>query len=175
MENKYYYITMSQIDMLQNQVLEEILRERANYYLAKNRPCDFWVLLSPNFMNNSKINKNLKNTKFYNQHKGEILDGLNSEFYSSLITLDKDFIKWIKLRLGYFEDIDDFDSQSNYKFRNSSFVSDGICGKIIIDSNKTKLSPLQFDKNFINPKILSKKFEKSLEIYYSIKKIEDKK
>ena len=28
---------MSQKDMIQNQVLEELLRERTNYYLAKNK------------------------------------------------------------------------------------------------------------------------------------------
>ena len=32
---RYYYLMMSQIDMLENQVLEEILRERANYYWIK--------------------------------------------------------------------------------------------------------------------------------------------
>ena len=30
MEKKYYYIIMSQNEMFENQVLEEILRERAN-------------------------------------------------------------------------------------------------------------------------------------------------
>ena len=41
---RYYYLVMSQIDMLENQVLEEILRERANYYLSKNKNIDFWLL-----------------------------------------------------------------------------------------------------------------------------------
>ena len=37
MEIKYYYIVMSQKEMLQNQVLEEIVRERANYYISKKK------------------------------------------------------------------------------------------------------------------------------------------
>jgi len=47
---RYYYLIMSQIDMLENQVLEEILRERANYYFSKNKNIDFWLLISPNFL-----------------------------------------------------------------------------------------------------------------------------
>jgi hypothetical protein len=37
MEKKYYYIIMSQNEMFENQVLEEILRERANSYFLKNK------------------------------------------------------------------------------------------------------------------------------------------
>ena len=102
MSLNYYYIVMSQKDMLQNQVLEEILRERANYYLAKKRDLDFWVLINPNFLNTNDFHEKVIKTQFFDQHKDEITDTLNSKFFSSLISFDKDFIKWIMLRLGYF-------------------------------------------------------------------------
>ena len=41
---------MSQKDMLQNQVLEEILRERATYYISKKRTLDFWITISSDFL-----------------------------------------------------------------------------------------------------------------------------
>ena len=41
---------MSQKDFFENQVIEEILRERTNYYLAKNKIKDFWLLVSPDFV-----------------------------------------------------------------------------------------------------------------------------
>ena len=52
MSTKYYYIVMSQKDMLQNQVLEEILRERATYYISKKKTLDFWITISADFLEN---------------------------------------------------------------------------------------------------------------------------
>ena len=167
MSLNYYYIVMSQKDMLQNQVLEEILRERANYYLAKKRDLDFWVLINPNFLNTNDFHEKVIKTQFFNQHKDEITDTLNSKFFSSLISFDKDFIKWIMLRLGYFENIYENELLNENNSR-KSFVSDGIYGELtLLENNNLSISPLSFDKNFIHPKIITKKMEKSLEIYYS--------
>lgn len=44
MGKNYYFILMSQKDFLENQVIEEILRERANYYTSKDKIKDFWIL-----------------------------------------------------------------------------------------------------------------------------------
>ena len=163
----YYYIVMSQRDMLENQVLEEILRERANYYLSKKRDLDFWILINPTFLNDDFFIKKIIKTQFFKQHKEEINDNLNSKFFCSLVSFDKDFIKWIKLRLGYFEDINSNElTKDNYleKF----FVSDGLYGELNFESNLNNIiSPLSNDKNYIHPKIITKKMEKSLEIYYS--------
>ena len=58
MENiQYYYLIMSQKSLLQNQVIEEILRERANYYSTHKRNNDFWLLVSPNFIYSNNLNK----------------------------------------------------------------------------------------------------------------------
>ena len=61
---KYYYLLMSQQDMIQNQVLEELLRERVNYYLSKGKNIDFWLTVSPSFIFEMELNKKIEKTKF---------------------------------------------------------------------------------------------------------------
>ena len=156
---EYYYIVMSQKDMLKNQVLEEILRERANYYFSKNRSLDFWVTISPSFLENKNIFNKIKETNFYKQHKSEIQSDSENEFYCALITLNKDFLNWIKLRLGYFENLDDL------KLMDSNFASDGIFGTL----DKNINSPLKNKENFLNPEILTNRYKKMLNLYYLAK------
>ena len=60
---KCYYLIFSQKDFLENQVIEEIIRERSNYYISENKNPDFWVLNSPEFINDYEINKKIKNLK----------------------------------------------------------------------------------------------------------------
>lgn len=159
MSIKYYYIIMSQIDMLQNQVLEEILREKANYYFSKDKSLDFWVAISPKFLNESNLKEDIKLSNFYKQHSLEILSKNKDEFYSALISLDKDFINWIKLRLGYFENEKSLKLQNN----SSTFISDGIYGELDLTNNFI----LNSNKNFIHPYFYLSKYEKSLNLYYS--------
>ena len=104
MNTKYYYLIMSQKDMIQNQVLEELLRERTNYYLAKNKKSDFWISMSPMFIKELKLDAKIVRANFYKQNREQITSSTDYEFYSSLVSVDKDFINWIHLRLGYFED-----------------------------------------------------------------------
>jgi hypothetical protein len=161
---KYYYILMSQKQMLENEVLEEILRERASYYFSKKRNLDFWVVISPDFVKSSEIKTKIKNTNFYAQQKNSITYNKNYDFYSALISSDIEFIKWIKLRLGYFENI--FDE----KEIKTSYISDGIYGTLEVkelkEEKEESYSPLQSNKNFLHPDILLKKYKKALEIYY---------
>ena len=151
---------MSQIDMLQNQVLEEILREKANYYFSKNKSLDFWISISPKFINEFNLKEDIRLSNFYKQHSSEIITKNKNEFYSALISLDKDFINWIKLRLGYFE------NQKNLKNQSigSNFISDGIYGEIDYDSKNY----LNYNKDFIHPYFYLSKYEKSLDLYYSV-------
>ena len=116
MNVKYHYLIMSQKDMSQNQVLEEILRERTNYYFAKERLSDFWILPCPNFIKELNLDSSIKKTNFYLQKKDEINSSTQQDFYMSLVTLDKKFLNWIQLRLGYFENISqDIISKTKYK------------------------------------------------------------
>jgi hypothetical protein len=173
---KYYYIVMSQKQMLENEVLEEILRERASYYFSKKRNLDFWVVISPDFIKSSEIKTKIKNSNFYAQQKNSItykgIEGINKElknydFYSALISSDIEFIKWIKLRLGYFENISD---EKRTKEIKTSYISDGIYGTLEVkelkEEKEESYSPLQSNKNFLHPDILLKKYKKALEIYY---------
>jgi hypothetical protein len=162
MSKDYYFILMSQKDFLENQVIEEILRERANYYVTKEKLKDFWIVNSPNFINLPEIRNKINSSKFYKQKVNIITTQLNSssyEFYSALVTSDYEFIKWIQLRLGYFEDINNLITDNNY------FVSDGLFGKINEKTfNNTSLLDYSFD--YIHPDILLDRYKKSIEIYY---------
>jgi len=156
---RYYYLVMSQIDMLENQVLEEILRERAAYYYSKDKSIDFWLSISPSFLEDNYLNEKIKETNFYTQQKKNIYSGFKKEFYSCIISTDKEFISWLQLRLGYFENI----NESIEKI----YVSDGIFGFIDVDTNKAnEISPLKSKINQLNPEIVTKKYKKILELYY---------
>jgi len=158
---EYYYILMSQRDMIQSQVLEEILRERANYYFSKNKNLDFWLTISPSFIKDLGIDKKIVTTNFYSQHKSDISNNQGVSFYGCLISLDKEFLNWIKLRLGYFEDI----SMQNSIPLNSNLVSDGVYGKLTLLNNS--MSPLKSNKNLLDPSIILSKYNKILNISYS--------
>ena len=155
---RYYYLIMSQIDMLENQVLEEILRERANYYFSKNKNIDFWLLISPNFLKLNDLSENIKQTNFYKQQKSKISSENQKDYYSCIVSLDKEFILWLQLRLGYFETIN---SEINEKF-----ISDGVYGFFdYIDNNNSLISPLKNNFKQLNPSILIKKYKKTLQLY----------
>lgn len=152
--NEYYYLIMSQADFIKNQVLEEVLRERANYYFSKNKPLDFWISVSPSFIKNLKLEEKIKKTNFYIQKKEE-----KPEYNIALISLDKEFINWIQLRLGYFENINNQ--------LNSKYISDGIYGSFDLNLLKkinSNLSPLESNKNFLNPNIILNGYKKIISI-----------
>ena len=167
MENiQYYYLIMSQKSLLQNQVIEEILRERANYYSTNKRNNDFWLLVSPNFIYSNNLNKKIKESNFYKKNKSTILAEEFSfndefEFYASLVTTDKDFFKWINLRIGYFEKINEIG-----KLQNENFVSDGISG--ILNNNEIDFSS---NSNYLHPSISLERYKKSLKLYLTDQKL----
>ena len=148
---------MSQKELFSNQVIEEILRERTNYYLSKQKNKDFWLLISPKFIQNKDFKTKIKLTNFYDQ-QSKLINPFNdeNEFYVSLITTNLDFIKWIKLRLGYFEDLD-----SNEILR-KDLKSDGVCG--ILNNNKQNI--LKHSPNYLHPDILISQYKNNLELYY---------
>nr|YP_009396525.1 hypothetical protein [Vertebrata australis]ARW65711.1 hypothetical protein [Vertebrata australis] len=82
----YHFAVASQGFFLDQEPIEEILRERTNYYKSSNKEIDFWFILNPYFyhtlensLNNNNINKSI----------------------AAIISLDKDFIKWLKLRVSF--------------------------------------------------------------------------
>jgi hypothetical protein len=157
MATDYHYIIMSQKDFFENQVIEELLRERTNYYLTKNKIKDFWLLVSPDFVLSTDLIDKIKSTNFYSQQSQVIEDkSSNNPFYISLVSTNLEFIKWIKLRLGYFEGLDTDIERS--------FKSDGIQGKLNIVENK---NILKCKPNLLHPDILTKQYKTSLSLYYS--------
>jgi len=160
MSIRYYYLVLSQIDIFENQVLEEILRERANYYYSKGKNRDFWILVSPSFLKADNLLENIKKTNFYNQNKKNISPNSNKDYYGCIISLDKEFILWLQLRLGYFENLN--------QVIEKEFVSDGINGFFDYNPNLNShcfISPLDNKINQLNPEIISKKYIKTLELY----------
>lgn len=157
MTSRYYYLVMTQQDFLNNQVIEEIIRERTGYYINRKDYLNFWVLMSPSFLNEANIQNNLLKTNFYKQKQQELL--YNDNIYTSvIISTSYDYICWLKLRLGYFENINEP--------INGSFRSDGICG--YIEQKKSEnFNPFKTIKNNLHPSILLNKYKKSLETYYN--------
>jgi hypothetical protein len=157
---------MSQKDLLENQVIEEILREKSSYYAAQNKIPDYWILVSPKFIQEKNLSDKLKQTKFFENQKNKIIHSFNNdlkiEFYASLISSDKDFMNWIKLRLGYFEDLN-----SNEKIiTNNSYMSDGVCGIYPIEGSLNLNSCLLSNQNLIHPDITCNKINNLIKNFY---------
>ncbi len=159
--NSYYYLVMTQKDLLKNQGIEEILRERATYYSMKKRPRDFWVLVSPKFIYSPLILKQIQNSNFYSQKKNLLSSSLlnNLDFYGALVSLDKDFINWMQVRFGAFEILGD---NKQEKTKETKF--DGVRGEF----SETSLihNPLSSSVNFLHPDILLNRNEDFLKLYY---------
>lgn len=155
MTSKYYYLVMTQQDFTKNQVIEEIIRERTNYYINRKDYLNFWVLMSPVFLYSEELTKKILKTNFYKQ-KQKDLEYNNKIYTSVIISTDYDYICWLKLRLGYFENIEES--------INESFRSDGIYG--ILEKNQN-VNPFEIIKNNLHPSILVNKYQKSLETYYN--------
>nr|YP_009391157.1 hypothetical protein [Dipterocladia arabiensis]ARW59301.1 hypothetical protein [Dipterocladia arabiensis] len=92
----YYFALASQNFLLNEEPLEEILRERTEYYQSRNKNIDFWFVLNPKFIDFSQFDSNSFN--------------LNNS-YAVIISLDKSFIQWLKLRIGFVA-IGEFNSKS---------------------------------------------------------------
>nr|YP_010198117.1 hypothetical protein LK226_pgp189 [Gracilaria ornata]UAD86533.1 hypothetical protein [Gracilaria ornata] len=95
---KYYFAIASRNFLMNEEPIEEILRERTNHYKNIKKDIDFW------FITNSDLSESFNIEHIYKQLK---------EDYAAIISLDKKFIQWLKLRIG-FVTIGEF--QSNYIF-----------------------------------------------------------
>lgn len=159
---------MSQRDMLENQVLEEVLREKITHYFSNKKSLDFWITLSPTFIKKFELINIIQKTNFYKQQKKDILFSNNQYFFACLISTNREFIDWIKLRLGYFEEMNESDvyfKGTEKEFR-TSYTSDGITGSFDIH-DENDLSILSSNKLTIHPNIQVNKYIKNIEIYYS--------
>jgi len=137
---------MTQKNLLKNQVLEELLREKSNNYQINKQQRDFWIVNSPNFLEQLNLIEKVKNSNFYKNNKDDV------NYFSCLVSLDKKYIQWIELRLGYFENIKDLNVLNSQKF-----VSDGIVGSIDLEESSSILI-LNENKLKVDSKILTNEF-----------------
>nr|YP_010850746.1 hypothetical protein Ycf54 [Lophurella mutabilis]WGH13635.1 hypothetical protein Ycf54 [Lophurella mutabilis] len=82
----YHFAFASQSFFLDQEPIEEILRERTHYYNSCKKDIDFWFVLNPQFLSSldDKLNYDDKNQSF-----------------AAIVSLDKQFIQWLKLRLVF--------------------------------------------------------------------------
>jgi len=166
-EVKYHYLIMTQKEFLESEALEESLRERANYFQIRKRYRDFWVLNSPLLVYLPNIYEKIKLSNFYTQKKSQIsainFNKDNADYFTVLISLDQDFMNWIQLRLGEFENIEKINTSKDEQLK--KFKSNGIYGSFILNENSKIKSPLISYSNYIHPEILLEKNKKFLEVY----------
>lgn len=87
---KYSFVIGSSKFLLKNEPLEEMLRERAQFLKREKKPITFWLVKSPKFLNSSQLS-GIKN---------ELLAaGLSDVELTAIVSLDRSFITWLKLRL----------------------------------------------------------------------------
>lgn len=100
--HQYYFAVASKNFLMNKEPIEEILRERANHYRKNNKSIDFWLVTNTSF------------TKWLN--KKNICEKI-SQPHAAIISLDKKFILWLKLRVS-FVIIGDFKSENTLQFHN---------------------------------------------------------
>ena len=156
MENTYYYLLFDQKLFFEDETIEELLRERANYYFSKERAIDFWLLTSPQFVENDIYLKYLTTTNYY---KNKVLNNKSSFANSSfvcLISTNVEFIKWIELRIGFFETY-------NESLENIKLNSNGIKG--ILKKEDSKI--FNFNNQKIYPDLLLNRYKENLSLIYN--------
>ena len=158
METEFHYILMSQQDLIKNQVIEEVIRERTNYCFERKQSLNFWIVLSPIFVYDEMFLNKISKTNFYKQKKEDILFE-NTNFFACVISTNAQYISWLKLRLGYFEEIENFEEL------NPLIKSDGICGTYDMKSSRI-LSPFNSIKNKVHPSLILEKYKTSVRINF---------
>ncbi|MCU0550278.1 MAG: DUF2488 family protein [Leptolyngbya sp. Prado105] len=82
----YYYVLASQKFLLEEEPIEEVLKERYRDYQEKNREIDFWVIKEPAFLEAPEMAENKAKCP---------------RPAVAIVSTKKQFITWLKLRLEY--------------------------------------------------------------------------
>jgi len=83
----YYYVLASKRFLVDEEPLEEVLRERTKNYESKNKEIDFWFVEQPAFLEAPEL--------------AEVKAKCPKEPTAAIISTDSQFITWLKLRLEY--------------------------------------------------------------------------
>ncbi len=98
-----YLLIIDKKTGLYKEALEENLREKNNYYLLENKLINFWISNSSTLLNNNFIRKLIFNTNFFDKVKTKLDNNYFNSNFTIIYSLDKKFIEWLSLRLGYCE------------------------------------------------------------------------
>jgi len=82
----YYYVLASKKFLLEEEPLEEVLRERTRDYHEKEKEIDFWLVSQPAFLEASDL-ANIKEKC--------------PQPAAAIISTNRQFINWLKLRLEF--------------------------------------------------------------------------
>lgn len=82
----YYYVLASQRFLLEEEPIEEVLRERTRHYHEQEKEIDFWVVKQPAFLEAPEMK----------QVKAKC-----PQPAAAIISTNPQFITWLKLRLEY--------------------------------------------------------------------------
>ena len=82
---KYYFIIASKQFLVTEEPMEEVLRERIQYYRRTQKRIDFWLLPAPKFLQ----------AKNYNNITTKLPKNC-----LAIVSTNKIFITWLKLRLN---------------------------------------------------------------------------
>ncbi|MEO1094226.1 MAG: MgPME-cyclase complex family protein [Cyanobacteria bacterium J06638_28] len=82
----YYYLLASQKFLLEDEPLEEVLRERRRHYQEQEKEVDFWLIKQPAFLESPEL--------------GDVKAKCPQPAVA-IISTDTTFITWLKLRLEY--------------------------------------------------------------------------
>lgn len=82
----YYYVLASQKFLLEEEPLEEVLKERTRNYQEKNKEIDFWLVKQPAFLEAPEFAE---------------IKAKCPQPSVAIISTNSQFITWLKLRLEY--------------------------------------------------------------------------
>jgi hypothetical protein len=83
---KYHYVLASQKFLLEEEPLEEVLRERIRNYHEREKEIDFWLVKNPAFLEAPEMSDIKKKCP---------------QLPVAIISTDSQFITWLKLRLEH--------------------------------------------------------------------------
>ncbi|MEM7793799.1 MAG: MgPME-cyclase complex family protein [Cyanobacteria bacterium P01_C01_bin.118] len=82
----YYYAVASQRFLLEEEPLDEVLRERRRHYQEQEKEIDFWLIKQPAFLEAPELSA---------------VKAACPQPAAAVVSTDKVFITWLKLRLEY--------------------------------------------------------------------------
>ncbi|GAB1543397.1 DUF2488 family protein [Scytonema sp. NUACC21] len=83
---KYYYVLASERFLLQEEPMEEVLKERTRHYHEQEKEIDFWVVKQPAFLEAPQMAK---------------VKAKCPQPAVAIVSTNSQFITWLKLRLEY--------------------------------------------------------------------------